>query len=124
MEYIKEFKGDYSFLDMSYIAPFRYKNIMFKCAEAAYQAARVSDAALMPMFSDMGGSEARCVGMYMTERKDWDEIKRDILFEIIQEKFNQNPSIIKKLCETKNAVIDNPFIGDILMRLRTQYSVN
>lgn len=124
MNTITKFEGEYDFLDMAYNAPFYYKGRFYKCAEAAYQAERVGDPLLTSMFEDMGGSEARCVGLYTTERDDWDDIKQDILYNITKQKFEQNPALYKRLAETKDAFINNAFLGNILMNLRMHYKAS
>lgn len=124
MEVITKFEGEYDFLDNAYNAPIIYKDRFFKCAEAAYQAERISDPLLKSMFEGMGGSEARYVGMFATERDGWDNIKYQVLYDITKEKFIQNPQLYQRLAETMDAIIDNAFLGNILMSLRTQYKAS
>ena len=124
MKVISKFEGEYDFLDNGYNAPFTYKDRFFKCAEAAYQAERIGDPLLKSMFEGMGGKEARCVGMFATERDGWDDIKHQILYDITREKFIQNPHLYQRLTETMDAVIDNAFLGNILMSLRMQYKAS
>lgn len=102
------------------IAHIRVGNNLFICVESAYQAARCCDSGMAGMFVKLSGKEARELGAYVTERKDWDSTKRDVLYELTLEKFKQNECIAKKLLSTGNSEITDEFLGDILMRVRSE----
>jgi predicted NAD-dependent protein-ADP-ribosyltransferase YbiA (DUF1768 family) len=115
---INNFTGEYSYLDNSYFAHIKIGYITFTCVEAAYQALRVCDDNLAGMFSGLSGKEARRLGMSVTEKKNWDDIKEEMLYKLTLEKFRQNPCLGDKLLSTGDAPIVNEFNGKALMRVR------
>lgn len=124
MKTIDKFTGEYDFLDNAYDIPVEHKGVVYRSAESAYQAERIHGSGMQGMFTSMSGKEARCVGQYVTERPNWDSIKFDMLYTITKEKFAQNPALYKRLAGTKNAHISNGFLGEILMKIRSEYEVN
>ena len=129
MEEIKEFIGEYAYMDADYEAHIEINGMSFLCAEAAYQAERMRDKSMRHVFCGLSGKEARVIGMFTIEQEDWDKVKKEKIFEINLEKFKQNNSLAEKLIETKNIPITNPFLGEALMKIRdiigsTKYEVN
>lgn len=124
METITEFKGEYDFLDNAYVAHIRIGTNFYMCAEAAYQAMRISDPSMRGMFSGMHAKEARVIGMFMPERKDWDDVKWNVLLDITREKFKQNPVLLDKLLKTGDSYINDDFLGKILMVVRQELCVS
>lgn len=45
-------------------------------------------------------SEAKAAGRKIDLRSDWEEVKSQIMYEIVQAKFNQNPDLKEKLLAT------------------------
>ena len=98
-------------MDNSYTAHINIGGRIFMCVESAYQAARICD-----------GMEARRIGHDVTERPKWDDMKEDILYKLTLEKYKQNKIIRNKLLSTGDIPITEPFLGDILMRVRKELS--
>lgn len=117
---IDSFTGEYAYLSNSYMAHIRIGHKTYMCVESAFQALRVCDGGMAGMFDEMTGKEARRIGLNMTERSDWDEIKWDVLYKLTLEKFKQNCSLGTKLLSTGDAIIKDEFLGDILMRVRDE----
>lgn len=117
---IDSFTGEYAYLSNSYMAHIRIGHKTYMCVESAFQALRVCDSGMSGMFDSMTGNEARRIGLDMTERADWDDIKWDVLYKLTLEKFKQNQCLENKLLSTGDTVIKDEFLGDILMRVRDE----
>lgn len=109
-------------MDNSYTAHINIGGRIFMCVESAYQAARICDGRMSFMFDSMTGMEARRIGHDVTERPKWDDMKEDILYKLTLEKYKQNKTIRGKLLSTGDIPITEPFLGDILMRVRKELS--
>lgn len=118
MEEIKEFIGEYAFMDNDFMAYLKIGDNTYLCVESAYQADRMADKEMQHMFVNLSGKEARAIGMFIKEQDNWDELKMDKLLLLTMEKYKQNPELANKLLETKNIPITHPFLGETLTIVR------
>ena len=109
-------------MDNSYIAHIKVGGRVFMCVESAYQAIRICDEGMSFMFDGMTGREARSISKNVTERPGWDDMKEDVLYKLTLEKYKQNEVIRNKLLSTGSIPITEPFLGNILMRVRKELS--
>ena len=100
MEEIMVFRGKYQFLSNMYSAPFEWDGRTYKNSEAAFQSAKSLDPEIRDEFSDMTGVVAKREGKRVLLRRDWEEVKDDIMEEVVREKFIQNSDLLKKLIDT------------------------
>lgn len=108
---IDNFRGQYFFLSNFYPASVTYLGYTFKNNEAAFQGAKNLDD--MPNFVDLDPSTAKKRGRHVKLRKDWEDVKTDIMYEICKAKFTQNYILGKKLVETGNSeLIEGNTWGD------------
>lgn len=98
---IKEFKNQYFFLSNFYEYPIYYNKLVFCNAEAAFQAQKVINKKDQYKFINLNASQARKLGKTVQLRKDWEEIKDNIMYEIVKRKFTINKELQQKLLETK-----------------------
>lgn len=104
---ITEFKGQYSFLSNFYSCKFVWDGIVWPHSEAAYQAAKTLDRETREAFADLQNPvAAKRAGKRIALRSDWDEVKFEIMYDIVYEKFRQNPHLLTKLWQTKDAVLE------------------
>ena len=133
---IEEFQGQYRFLSNFYSCTFTYNGITYQSSEAAFQAQKVTDEDYRLKFSNLNPGEAKKLGRYVPLRSDWEEVKDDIMFEVVLAKFTSNSELQEKLLETGceelvegntwgdqywgkvNGVGQNK-LGQILMHVRT-----
>jgi predicted NAD-dependent protein-ADP-ribosyltransferase YbiA (DUF1768 family) len=83
---------------------------------------------------------AKKFGTQIPIREDWDDVKVDIMKEIVESKFNENPDLKEKLLATGGLYIEETNwwndtfwgvcngvgknrLGNILMELREKYRV-
>ena len=99
---IKEFKNQYFFLSNFYECPIYYNKLVFCNAEAAFQAQKVIDEKEQYKFINLNASQARKLGKTIVLRKDWEEVKDNIMYEIVKRKFTVNKELQQKLIDTKD----------------------
>lgn len=104
---ITEFKGQYQFLSNFYPCKFVWDGIVWPHSEAAYQAAKTLDRETREAFADLTNPvAAKHAGKRIALRPDWNEVKFEIMYDIVHEKFHQNPHLLKKLLQTKDSVLE------------------
>ena len=96
---INEFKGKYSFLSNFYpspIAPWT-DGILYPTVEHAFQAMKSLDLNERKNIARMRTpGNAKYAGRHVTLRPDWDNVKLDIMYEALKEKFKY-PDLRKAL---------------------------
>lgn len=100
---INDFRGEYRFLSNFHIGDVLYGGCCFHSGEAAYQAdktfvmeeKRIIWLAATP-------KEARRLGQKVTIRPDWDQVKYDVMLNVVRAKF-ANRELSKKLMDTGDA---------------------
>lgn len=134
---IDSFRGPYNFLSNFYEAPVEYDGIRYQNSEAAFQAQKTLNLLMRKKFATMNPAEAKRMGKMVGLRDDWDDVKIQIMREIVHEKFYQNPDLAKKLVETGDAYLEEGntwgdriwgtvygngmnLLGQILMEVRTE----
>lgn len=99
---IKEFKNQYIFLSNFYECPIYYNKLVFCNAEAAFQAQKAIDEKEQYKFINLNASQARKLGKTIALREDWEEVKDNIMYEIVKRKFTVNKELKQKLIDTKD----------------------
>lgn len=87
---IDSFTGAYRFLSNFYVCPFEWDGKMWPTAEHAYQAAKCADPAEADQVRKQSkAGQAKRLGKRVKIREDWEEIKLDVMEEIVHAKFSQ-----------------------------------
>lgn len=138
---INNFRGKYSFLSNFYSTRVVYNGIVYTNTEAAFQAQKSLDPDVRMVFANLNASQAKKLGRSIQLRPDWEEVKDQIMYEIVYEKFSQNPDLLEMLLDTGdeyleegntwndrtwgtvNGVGENR-LGKILMSVREELSVS
>jgi ribA/ribD-fused uncharacterized protein len=104
MDKITSFSGDYRFLsNFALGGVVQYDGIFYKTVEHAYQAAKtVDEAERRRIHVAKHPGEAKKVGKKLTLRPNWDEIKLDIMLDLLKQKFSVGEFRIK-LIDTGDA---------------------
>lgn len=136
---ISSFRGAYYFLSNMYPCPVVYEGLEFRCAEAAFQAAKTLNLELRKRFTQMDGFEAKRFGRSVKLRDDWNKVRLPVMSWVLLDKFTRNADLKEKLLMTGdmpliegnnwndrfwgvcNGVGDNN-LGKLLMRLRKHLS--
>ena len=103
MNEINMFTNDYRFLSNFYPSKINYQGIRYPSTEHAYQASKVLNEKTKRTIAKLHtASMAKKYGAKVKLRKNWENIKDEIMFEILQIKF-QKACLKRKLAATKNA---------------------
>lgn len=134
---IDSFKGKYAFLSNFYMADVEYGGHVFSNSEAAFQAAKTLDVNVRKRFVGLKPNKAKRLGKSVTLRSDWEEVKYNVMLNIVRNKFLQNPDLADKLLETGDELlvegntwgdrtwgrvdgVGKNWLGEILMRVREE----
>ena len=134
---IDSFRGEYYFLSNFYSSKVTYEGITYLNNEAAFQSMKTLDMKERAAFAYLDPSAAKKAGRRVSLRKDWEDVKIDIMYEICKAKFTQNEELGRNLLETgdEELVEGNDWndriwgkvngegannLGKILMRIREE----
>ena len=134
---IKEFRGRYYFLSNFYNAPVMYDGLLYENNESAFQSAKLLERYKRESFCNLDASTAKRKGRHVSLRHDWEEVKDNVMYEIIKDKFNRNGILKAELLDTKNEELQEGntwndtywgvcngqgrnMLGRILMRVRDE----
>lgn len=101
---IKFSKENYNFLCNSYECRVQYNGVIYRNAEAAYQAQKTMDVDERETFGELSAEEALKKGREVKLRKDWEDIKYAVMAEVLQEKF-RNPELRKELMDLEGCLL-------------------
>ena len=102
---INSFRENYYFLSNFYEAPVEWEGIKYLNNEAAFQSAKVFGNERLK-FANLNASEAKKLGRTVNLRKDWENVKIDIMKDIVRCKFIQNEDLAEKLLATGNEYLE------------------
>lgn len=100
--FIRRYTPTY-FLSNFYECPISVFGMEFRNAEAAFHSQK--DVSRAGEFTNLTASAAKRLGRQVTLRKNWEQEKKNIMFEVLYAKFNQNKELKEKLIKTGNAPI-------------------
>lgn len=100
---ISSFQDEYMFLSNFYEAPVTYNGRTYRNNEAAFQS--MKDISRADDFTKLSASKAKRLGRAVQLVDNWDEIKDDIMYDIVKCKFTQNTTLKEKLLATGTAVL-------------------
>jgi len=98
---IAVFKDDFEFLSNFYQSQFVWKGYTWPTVEHAYQAAKTLGVEMRRLIRQSSTpSQAKRLGRQVILRSDWEDIKIDIMYELVKLKFFSNVDIAEKLLAT------------------------
>ena len=90
-----------------YPAPVSYEGLIFMTAEGAFQSAKTLDTTVRSTFTSIDPGAAKGKGRKLELRPDWEDVKFQVMLDILQSKF-QNPALQKMLLDTgENVIIED-----------------
>ena len=104
---ISSFKGEYDFLNNRYGCSFVWQGIRYNNVESAFQASKCGDEDARKVVSRLSADKAAVRGSTIIPYCGWEEKKLEIMTSILEEKFGQNPTLMKRLLDTGNRVLIN-----------------
>jgi hypothetical protein len=136
---ILSFRDEYFFLSNFYPVEIKLDGIVYPNAETAFQAQKTLDVEERRKFSMLKNPvQAKRLGRKVKLRDDWEEVKLDIMTEVVSQKFLQHPHLIEMLLQTgdEELIEGNKWgdrfwgvckgkgknhLGKILMKIRDAY---
>ncbi len=106
MDNINSFRGTHFFLSNFYEAPVTYNGLTYQNNEAAFQAQKCINPNDRKQFTVLSPTEAKKLGRNIPLRHDWEQIKIQVMKDIVEAKFSQNPDLAQKLLETEDAYLE------------------
>lgn len=97
---INEFRGEYYFLSNFYPCKVEWQGIVYENNESAFQSAKCINLEQRKNFIGLDPSTAKRKGRRVKLRNDWEEIKDQVMYEIVLNKFLQNEDLKDKLLKT------------------------
>lgn len=103
---IERFKGEYAFLSNFEPAETMYDGVLYPSSEHAFVAAKTLSPTLRAYIATIATpGAARRYGRKLDLRPDWEDVKVDIMHQIVRDKFIRNPELRKKLLATRGEPI-------------------
>lgn len=99
--------GKYDFLSNFYPCFVPYKGITYSNSEAAFQAQKEKDPNRRYLYKDEPQNIAKRMGRRANLRPDWEQIKDQIMYEIVKSKFENNPDLIKRLLKVNEPIVED-----------------
>lgn len=99
-EVIDSFRGEYDFLSNFYPAGFEYGGLYYLNSEAAFQAQKCLTEEEKQQFTYLPPNKAKRLGRQVKLRPDWENVKEELMEEIVRAKFTQNENLREKLLAT------------------------
>jgi len=104
---IDHFTAEFHFLSNFSSHEVEYEGVKWRTAEHAYQAMKTLDENQRLNMSEIDlPGDAKRYGRTVPMRKDWDDIKLDVMEDIVRCKFQQNVELQEKLRCTKGLDIE------------------
>jgi ribA/ribD-fused uncharacterized protein len=101
---ITSFSGDYEFLSNFYESKITYEGITYPTLEHAFQAAKTLDKnERLEVSKQMTPGEAKHMGRKLHLRPDWEDIKIDVMEELLAMKFVYASTLCDLLVKTGDA---------------------
>ena len=97
---VMTFRGKYAFLSNMHSVDFEWDGRIYHSSEAAFQSAKSLNPAERDRFSAMNGVTAKREGKKVNLRYDWEDVKDEIMEEVVLAKFSQNPNLARQLIDT------------------------
>lgn len=93
-------KNDYGWMSNFYRCDIKYKGLIYKSSEAAWQAQKTLDEEVRKTFQFMTPAESKRAGRKVTLRPDWESVKYSIMVDVLTAKFRQNVQLLNWLMLT------------------------
>lgn len=141
-ERIEGFFHHYRFLSNFYMAPVVYDGLEYPSTEHAYQAAKTFDLEKRKECSNLSkASQARLWGQKIGLREDWENVKIQVMEDIVRDKFQRHEDLKDLLLQTEDKYLEETnwwkctvwgvcdgvgenHLGKILMKIRDEIRNN
>lgn len=80
--------------------PFNFNELSFISGEAAFQSAKSLNKDIQKKFCYLHPCEAKIYGRQVILRPNWEDIKDEIMYEVVRAKFSSHPNLRQRLIGT------------------------
>jgi ribA/ribD-fused uncharacterized protein len=88
-----------------YNCPITYDGITYHSTEAAFQSLKCKDYEDRKEFSELTPNQSKKYGRKVDLREDWEDVKYDLMVDVLKSKFTQHPDIGEILKSTNDEEI-------------------
>ena len=111
---IPQFTAEYAYLSNFHPCEVQYEGVLYPSSENCYQAAKTLSIEERIPFVSMTASKSKRAGRKVTLRPDWNEVKLDVMYAIVLDKFTRNADLKAKLLATGNeTLVETNFWNDV-----------
>jgi hypothetical protein len=97
---------EYEFLSNFHPAQVIHNGFFYSSTEAAYQASKSLDPKVWERFATFDEPNyAKRMGQKIKCRDDWPEVKYQIMYDLVKQKFMRHPKLAKQLLDTGDAIL-------------------
>ena len=100
---IEHFRGEHAFLSNFHPCLVEHNGLTYQNTEAAFQAAKCINREEKERFVSLSPGQAKRLGRKVALREDWNDARIDVMREVLECKFSQNPELKEKLVATGDA---------------------
>lgn len=104
---ILQFRDAYAFLSNDFLAEVAYEGIAYPCAALAFLASKCDDTAERKNIARMSLEKAKQKYNSVPDSPVWEERQSTVMEEIVRQKFQQHPKLIRMLLNTGNLRLIN-----------------
>lgn len=98
---ISRFRGRYDFLSNFYLSPFTLDGHVYPTVEHAFQVAKTLDPKMQAMIRNAPTPAAvKQMGRLATLRPDWEDVKNDVMLDLLRVKFRPVSGLSTALLDT------------------------
>ena len=105
MESIERFDGDFDWLSNFFPCKVEFEGLTFDNSEAAFQAAKCLNPIEKTKFVGLAAGKSKRLGKKVELRPDWNDVKIDVMRQVLKAKFGQNKDLAEKLVATGDVQI-------------------
>jgi ribA/ribD-fused uncharacterized protein len=110
---IDSFTGKNRFLSNFYPCMVYLDGVSYPSVEHAYQAAKTLDKTLRVQFQSCTSAESKRLGTKLPLRSDWEQIKLQVMQNLLEQKFSKGSSLWNMLEKTKgNTLVEGNYWHD------------
>ena len=102
MNTIDLFRGEHRWLSNFWLVDIYHEGYIYPSVEHAYQACKCALVIQRPLFLHGTPGEAKRLSRQYQTREDWNEVKYNIMFELVYKKFDCTDYLREKLLATKD----------------------
>lgn len=139
--FVKGFFYEYRWLSNFHVCEVFYEELMYNSSENAYQSAKTDDPYVKSLLQKMSPKEGKKFSREIKVRKDWDKVKKNIMYQVLFDKFTRNEDLRKKLIDTGEKYLEETnywndqyygvcdgkgknVLGELLMKIREEINTN